>query len=40
VEGSGPEVLWAPADADDQIRVAVRTRGGVAIAALRARDLG
>ena len=40
LEGAGAEVVWTPSDPDDQIRVAVRTAGGVAIAALRARDLG
>ncbi len=39
VEGDGREVTWRPASSDDQLRVAVRTRGGVAITALRARQV-
>ena len=33
------EVTWRPAGADDQLRVAVRARGGVAVLALLPRDL-
>ncbi len=36
VEGDGPEVAWRPASELDQLRVAVRTRGGVAVVTLRA----
>ncbi|MCC7542965.1 MAG: hypothetical protein IT379_42510, partial [Deltaproteobacteria bacterium] len=36
VVGDGLEVDWTPEDADDQLRVAVRSRGGVAVVALRA----
>ncbi|MEZ4339739.1 MAG: hypothetical protein R3B82_24225 [Sandaracinaceae bacterium] len=36
VEGDGPEVAWTPASDVDHIRVAVRTRGGVAVVTLRA----
>jgi len=39
VEGEGREVTWRPASHDDQLRVAVRTRGGVAVTALRARHV-
>jgi hypothetical protein len=40
IEGEGREVTWRPASPDDQLRVAVRTEGGVAITALRARHAG
>jgi anaerobic magnesium-protoporphyrin IX monomethyl ester cyclase len=36
VRGDGPEIEWIPADETDQLRVAVRTRGGVAVVTLRA----
>lgn len=36
VHGDGPEVVWAPKTDDDQLRVAVRSRGGVAVVTLRA----
>ncbi|MCB9595038.1 MAG: B12-binding domain-containing radical SAM protein [Sandaracinaceae bacterium] len=36
VDGDGPEVAWRPASETDQLRVAVRTRGGVAVVTLRA----
>jgi anaerobic magnesium-protoporphyrin IX monomethyl ester cyclase len=36
IEGEGRDVLWYPASDEDQIRVAVRTAGGVAISTLRA----
>ena len=36
IVGEGESVLWTPASPDDQLRVAVRTRGGVAVATLRA----
>ncbi len=36
IEGDGPSVAWRPASAEDQIAVAVRTRGGVAVVTLRA----
>ncbi len=39
VEGDGREVLWTPASPDDQLRVAVRTIGGVAIVSLRASEV-
>ncbi|MBI5517654.1 MAG: B12-binding domain-containing radical SAM protein [Deltaproteobacteria bacterium] len=39
VEGEGARVRWTPADPDDQLRVAVRVQGGVAVLALRAADL-
>ena len=38
VEGTGSEIRWTPAvDADDSLRVAVRTKGGVSVASLRAK---
>jgi hypothetical protein len=40
IEGAGREVLWIPEADTDQIRVGVRTRGGVAVLALRAKDVG
>ncbi len=36
VIGSGAEVCWRPSGACDRLRVAVRTRGGVAVISLRA----
>ncbi|HJL17976.1 MAG TPA: radical SAM protein [Sandaracinaceae bacterium LLY-WYZ-13_1] len=36
IEGEGPEVRWRPFDDDERIRVAVRSRGGVAVVSLRA----
>jgi radical SAM superfamily enzyme YgiQ (UPF0313 family) len=36
IEGDGPAVAWRPASAEDQIAVAVRTRGGVAVVTVRA----
>ncbi len=39
ISGEGREVRWEPVGADDQLRVAVRTRGGVAVLALRACDV-
>ncbi|MCC6749114.1 MAG: radical SAM protein [Deltaproteobacteria bacterium] len=38
-EGSGLEVLWVPTAETDQLRVGVRTHGGVAVLALRAGDV-
>jgi radical SAM superfamily enzyme YgiQ (UPF0313 family) len=38
IEGDGREVLWRPGSDSDQLRLGVRTRGGVAIVSLRARD--
>ncbi len=40
VRGSGREVAWIPASGEDQLRVAVRSSGGVAVVAIRAGDLG
>lgn len=37
IEGEGTDVRWRPSSGDDALRVAVRTRGGVAIASVRAR---
>ncbi len=37
IEGAGREIRWRPAAEDDQLRAGVRTRGGVAVAALRAK---
>ena len=39
IEGDGREVAWEPASPDDQLRVAVRSRGGVSIATLRASEV-
>ena len=39
VAGVGPEVLWPPASEEDALTLAVRGRGGLAFASLRARDL-
>ena len=39
IVGDGFEVCWEPGGAEDQLRVAVRTRGGVAVLALRACDV-
>ena len=39
VSGEGREVTWCPASRDDQLTLAVRGRGGVAVTALRARDV-
>ncbi len=36
VHGDGPEVTWTPRSEHDQLRVAVRSRGGVAVVTLRA----
>jgi hypothetical protein len=36
IEGDGPSVAWHPASAEDQLAVAVRTRGGVAVVTVRA----
>jgi hypothetical protein len=36
IEGDGPSVTWTPSGPEDQIAVAVRTRGGVAVVTLRA----
>jgi radical SAM superfamily enzyme YgiQ (UPF0313 family) len=40
LEGADREVLWEPASDDDVVAVAVRSRGGVAVTLLRARDVG
>jgi len=40
IEGEGREVLWQPEADEDQIRVGVRSRGGVAVASLRKKDVG
>ena len=39
VSGEGREVRWCPASRDDQLTLSVRTRGGVAVTAVRARDV-
>lgn len=38
IEGEGVEVVWAPASDDDRLRVAVRSRGGVAILSMKASE--
>ncbi|MCA9667786.1 MAG: cobalamin-dependent protein [Myxococcales bacterium] len=40
IHGEGLDVCWLPASETDLLRVAVRTRGGVAVLELRARDAG
>ncbi|MBN2195184.1 MAG: radical SAM protein [Polyangiaceae bacterium] len=37
IEGAEREIRWRPVSPDDQLRVGVRTRGGVAVATLRAK---
>jgi hypothetical protein len=37
--GEGREVVWYPASADDALRLAARTRGGLVFTLLRARDV-
>jgi len=39
IAAEGLEARWEPTGDDDQLRVAVRTRGGVAVLALRAREV-
>ena len=39
ITGEGDSIRWQPEDAEDQLSVAVRTTGGVAIAQLRASRL-
>ncbi len=39
IDGDGSSVRWHPGSGDDQLRVAIRTRGGVAVLALRAREV-
>ncbi len=39
IEGDGLSARWTPVDPDDQLRVALRIRGGVAVLALRASDV-
>ncbi|HOU93450.1 MAG TPA: hypothetical protein PLU22_20505 [Polyangiaceae bacterium] len=39
MEGAAREIRWRPAAEDDQLRVGVRTRGGVAVAARRAQHV-
>lgn len=38
VEGAGPEVRWRPSGPSDRVRVAIRSRGGVAVLSLRAEE--
>ncbi len=38
VEGDGAEVRWRPEGPADRVRVAVRSRGGVAVVSLRAEE--
>lgn len=40
IDGDGPSIAWRPASAEDQLAVAVRTRGGIAVVTLRASALG
>ena len=39
VEGEGRSVRWVPESESDQLRVAVRTRGGVAVTSVRANQV-
>ncbi len=39
VEGDGREVLWHPADEEDQLSLGVRGSGGVAVVSVRVKDL-
>ncbi len=39
IQGKGAQVLWTPADDDDALCVAARSRGGIAVATLRACDI-
>jgi len=39
VAGDGSEVRWTPEGPADRVRVAVRSRGGVAVVSLRAEDV-
>jgi hypothetical protein len=38
IEGAGPEVRWRPTEPSDRLRVAIRSRGGVAVLSLRAEE--
>lgn len=40
IDGDGPSVAWRPASSEDQLAVAVRTKGGVAVVTLRASSVG
>jgi hypothetical protein len=40
IEGAGPEIRWRPTGPADRVRVAVRSRGGIAILSLRAEEAG
>lgn len=39
IEGDSREVTWTPAHDEDQLRVAVRSKGGVAVVSVRAGDV-
>jgi hypothetical protein len=39
LEGEGREVVWYPSSADDALRLAARTRGGLVFTLLRARTV-
>ncbi|MBI5537489.1 MAG: radical SAM protein [Deltaproteobacteria bacterium] len=39
IEGDGGQVVWTPGSPEDQLRVAVRSHGGVAVVSLRAIDI-
>lgn len=39
IEGKGLQLCWKPEGRDDQLRVAIRSHGGVTVAALRAKDV-
>jgi hypothetical protein len=40
IDGDGDRVVWRPSRVNDQLRVAIRSQGGVTVLALRAEDLG
>ncbi len=40
IRGAGLEITWLPRHDADQVSVAVRSRGGIAVLALRAREIG
>lgn len=39
IEGEGTEIAWTPTSPDDALRVAVRSKGGVAVVSLRANEV-
>jgi radical SAM superfamily enzyme YgiQ (UPF0313 family) len=39
IDGEGTEITWTPSGPDDALRVAVRSKGGVAVVSVRAHDV-